>query len=125
MSRFTFALAALMVFSLAIPPCTSMAATSAGYSKRILGCWLGARKFHVYYADGTWGVKRNEDAPEEKEGRRWHINGKKLIVTYPGDHGLETAVCTIVFCTDKKLILESEGRRERYERYTGDCQTSI
>jgi hypothetical protein len=54
------------------------------YSKAILGCWLGSRKFEVYHASGRWGVKRHEDAPKEINGRRWHIKGKTLLITYPG-----------------------------------------
>ena len=92
------------------------------YSKRILGCWLGPRKFDVYHADGTWGVKRNEDAPEDVRGRRWHIEGRKLTLIYPGDHGLETAVYTIISCTPHKLILEADGYRREFTRYSADCQ---
>jgi hypothetical protein len=93
------------------------------YSKAIVGCWLGSRKFEVYHADGTWGVKRNEDAPEDISGRRWHIKGNKLFITYPGDHGLETAELTIVSLTERKLVLDTGGYKEELTRYSPDCQT--
>jgi hypothetical protein len=79
------------------------------YSKAIVGCWLGSRKFEVYHADGTWGVKRNEGAPEEIAGRRWHIKGNKLFITYPGDHGLESGELTILSLTERKLVFDAGG----------------
>ena len=30
------------------------------YAKQLVGCWLGARKFDVYHADGTFGFKRTK-----------------------------------------------------------------
>lgn len=92
------------------------------YSKVIVGCWLGSRKFEVYHADGTWGVKRNEHAPEDISGRRWRIKGNKLIITYPGDHGLETAVLTIVSITEHQMVLDDSGYKEELTRYSRDCQ---
>src|SRR5438067_9520718 len=65
---------------------------SNDYAKLIVGRWLGSRKIHVYHASGTWGIKRNEDAPEDTDNRRWSIKGSKLTLTYPGDHRVETAV---------------------------------
>ena len=95
---------------------------SRDYSKAILGCWLGSRKFEVYHADGTWGVKRHEDAPEEINGRRWHINGKTLVITFPGDHGLQTTELTIVSLTEHKMVLDADGYKEELVRYSPDCQ---
>jgi len=92
------------------------------YSKAILGCWLGSSKFEVYHANGTWGVKRNEGAPEEITGRRWHIKGNKLIITYPRDHGLETGVFTIVSLTEHKMVFEGGGYEEELTRYSPGCQ---
>ncbi len=92
------------------------------YSKVIVGCWLGPRKFDVYHADGTWGVKRYEDDVETVKGP-WRIEGNKLSLTYSGDDGTETATYTIVSCTDKKLILEAQGRRVEYTRYSSSCGT--
>lgn len=92
------------------------------YSKAIVGCWLGPRKIEVYHTDGTWGVKRNEDAPEDVRGRRWQVEGNRLILTYPGDHGLETAELTIVSLTKHRLILDAGGYKKELTRYSSDCQ---
>jgi hypothetical protein len=92
------------------------------YSKAIIGCWLGSRKFEIYHANGTWGVRRNEDAAEDISGRRWHIKGNKLIITYPGDHGMDTAELTIVSLTEHKLVLDAGGYKEELTRYSADCQ---
>jgi hypothetical protein len=92
------------------------------HSKAIVGCWLGSRKFEVYHADGTWGVKRNEDAPEDIRGRRWHVKGNRLILISPGDHGMETAELTIVSLTGHKLVLDAGGYKEELTRYSPDCQ---
>ena len=89
---------------------------SDNYSKRILGRWLGPRKFRIFHADGTWAIQRNEEAPQEINGRRWHIDGNKLTLTYPGDHGIENGVWTIVSFTPKEFILEADGYKEKYER---------
>ena len=69
--------------------------------------WLLARLSQVrgLSRGRHWGVKRNEDAPEDIGGRRWHLKGNRLVLTYPGDHGLETAVFTIVSLTDHKMSL--------------------
>jgi hypothetical protein len=115
--RFTAVPVALLSFAL------STVAASPDYSKLIRGCWLGAGKFRVYHADGTWGVKRNEDAPEDTKGRRWRVDGNKLILTYPGDHGSETAVYTIVRCTERQMVLSIGRYTEEYTRHSADCQT--
>jgi hypothetical protein len=114
-------LVATFVSSLVAPVFT--AAPSHDYSKLIVGCWLGPRKFDVYHTDGTWGVKRNEDAPEDIRGRRWRVGGDKLFLTFPGDNGMDTAAYTIVSCTEQKLILD-DGHRQEYTRYSADCQRS-
>jgi hypothetical protein len=95
------------------------------YSKAILGCWLGPRKFEIYHADGTWGVKRHEDAPEVINGRRWHIKGKTLVITWPGDRGLETAELIIVSLTERKMLLDADGYKKELVRYSPDCQNEI
>jgi hypothetical protein len=78
----------------------------------------------VYHADGIWGFKRNEDAPEEAGGR-WRVEDDKLIITGPTDHGVATAAYTIISCTDHTLILEIDGYREEYKRYSTDCQKKV
>ena len=87
MHRSNFATMAIAFISLIAASVASIAGGSADYSKRILGCWAGHRKFHVYHADSTWGVKRNEDAPEDSVGRGWRLDGDKLTLICPGDHG--------------------------------------
>ena len=114
--RFAPVAVALLSFAL------STVAAPPDYSKLIRGCWLGARKFRVYHADGRWGVKRNEDAPEDTKGRRWRVDGNKLILTYPGDHGSKTAVYTIVRCTEREMVLSIDRYTEEYTRYSADCQ---
>ena len=69
-------------------------------------------------------MKRNEEAPEDTAGRRWRLDGDKLTLIYPGDHGSETVVFTIVSCTDHKMILSAEGYTQEYTRYTANCQTN-
>ena len=82
---------------------------------RILGRWLGRRKYVTYYADGRWGVQRNEDAPVEIEGRRWRIEGNKLLLTWRGDAGSQTAESTITSFTTKQFMTEADGRKETYD----------
>src|ERR1039457_3126857 len=77
------------------------------YSKRILGRWLGRRKYITFYADGRWGVQRNEDAPITIQGRGWRVKGNKLSVTWQGDTGVTTAESTIVSFRTKQFITEA------------------
>jgi hypothetical protein len=94
---------------------------SEDYSKRIVGRWLGSRKLRVFHVDGTWGVQRNEEAPEDVRGRRWRISDNKLVLTYPTDNGegtaehMTTGVYTIILLTPQKLITEVDGYREEYD----------
>jgi hypothetical protein len=76
------------------------------YSERILGRWLGPRKYISFYADGRWGIQRNEGASVEIGVRRWRIEGNKLYLTFPGDTGLMTAECTITSFTTKQFVTE-------------------
>ena len=122
MRHLKFAIVSIVALSFLAGPAVSIAGASRDYSKLIRGCWLGSRKFEVYHADGRCGVKRNEDAPEDTKGRRWRIDGDKLILTYPGDHGSESAVYTIISCTERKMVLSIDGRTEEYDRYSADCQ---
>ncbi len=94
----------------------SAAPNHSDYSKRILGRWLGPRKFIIFHANGTWAVQRNEDAPQEINGRRWHINGNKLTLTFPGDHGTQSVVDTIVSFTQNKFVTKDDGIATTYER---------
>jgi len=82
------------------------------YSTRILGRWLGPRKYVTFFADGRWGVQRNEDAPIQINGRRWRIEGSKLLLTWRGDTGLMTAESTITSFTTKQFITEDDGHKK-------------
>jgi len=88
---------------------------SEDYAKRILGRWLGPRKYIAFYADGRWGVQRNEEAPIEIDGRRWRIEGDKLLLTFRGDTGLVTAESTITSFTTKQFIIEVDGHKNTYD----------
>jgi len=88
---------------------------SEDYAKRILGRWLGPRKYVAFYADGRWGVQRNEDAPIEIDGRRWRIEGNKLLLTFRGDTGLVTAESTITSFTTKQFITEDDGHKKTFD----------
>jgi hypothetical protein len=123
MRHLKFSIVAILALSFLSGPAVCIAGPSRDYSKLIRGCWLGARKFEVYHADGRWAVKRNEDAPEDTKGRHWRVDGDKLTLTYPGDHGPETAIYTIVSCTEHRMILSIDGHTEEYTRYSADCQT--
>ena len=68
------------------------------------------------------GCEANEDAPEDIRGRRWKVEGDKLIITYPGDHGMDTGVITIVSITEHKMLLDIDGYKEELTRYSPDCQ---
>ena len=83
-----------------------------GYSKRILGRWLGPTKFFTFHANGTWALQRNEGAPPDTEGRRWHIAGNKLTLTYPGGCSTDT----IVSFTRTRFVPRDEGHSRVYER---------
>jgi hypothetical protein len=84
------------------------------YSKRILGRWLGPRKYVIFYGDGRWGVQRNEDAPTEVSGRRWRIEGNKLLLTWRGDAGLMTAESTITSFTTEQFTSKDDGHERTY-----------
>ena len=118
-----YAVCAVLTSVLAVSvmfPVVVVADAPHDYAKQLVGCWLGARKFDVYHADGTWGFKRNEEVPEEVGGR-WRVEGDKLVITGPTDHGA-TAAYTIISCTHHTLILEIDAYREEYKRYSADCQ---
>lgn len=85
------------------------------YTKRILGRWLGPRKYVTFYADGRRGIQRNEEAPVEIDGRRWKIEGNKLFQTAQEDGRVAIAGSTIESFTTKRFITEEGGRRRTYE----------
>ena len=88
---------------------------SEDYTKRILGRWLGPRKYVAFYADGRWGVQRNEDAPIDIDGRRWRIEGNKLLLIVPGETGLVTHESTITSFRTKQFITEVDGHKTTFD----------
>lgn len=87
---------------------------SEDFAERILGRWLGRRKYIAFYADGRWGVQRNEDAPIEFNGRRWRIEGNKLFLTFQEHPGV-TNESTIISFTTNQFITETDGNKETYD----------
>ncbi len=84
------------------------------YTKRILGRWLGPRKYISFFADGGWGIQRNEDAPIEIHGRRWRIEVETLFLTFQGDTDLVTSKGIITSFTTKQFITEADGHKRTY-----------
>jgi hypothetical protein len=89
---------------------------SRRYAKRILGCWLGPRKFIIFHEDGTWGIKRSEDSTEDKQGKQWHVNGDLLALNYDGDRGASHSLAKIVSCTKEQMVLSFGDKTEEYTR---------
>src|SRR5438094_234654 len=90
-------------------------ADSNSYTRRVLGRWLGPRKYVWFHRDGSWGVQRNEDAPVDIDGRRWRIEDGKLKLEFPG--GEHSA--TIVEFSNDKFITKQDGITTVYERVPG------
>jgi hypothetical protein len=88
---------------------------SGDYAKRILGRWLGPRKYVVFYADGRFGVQRNEDAPVEIAGRRWRIEGNKLIQTIRTDSDVVTHESTITSFRTRQFVIEFHGQKRMHD----------
>jgi hypothetical protein len=64
----------------------------------------------------AWREKvRYEDAPLEIGGRRWRIEGNKLLLRFRGDTGLETSESTITSFTTKQFITEADGHKRTYD----------
>ena len=97
----------ILFASFILQACTTQSeiSKSTDYSELILGKWLGPRKFEIYYPDGTWAVQRNEEAPINKEGRYWRLDGNKLTLIYSGG----SITQTIVFFDKSKFTTRDEG----------------
>jgi len=109
--RFPFiVLVALFVFQACATQ--SEAPKSTDYAKLIVGKWLGSTKFQIYYPDGTWGVQRHEEAPVDKDGRYWKIEGNKLTLNYPGG----SVTQTIVHIDKSKFTTRDEGYSSTRDR---------
>ena len=108
---------ALAVIGLAIVA----AVPQPDYSKLIVGSWIYSSKVRptriiVFHADGSWGVRKFDDRPEDIRGRRWRVEGNTLILTYPHDHGFDTAKDRIVSFTPHKFVTEVSGYTFTYTR---------
>ena len=62
-------------------------------------------------------MQRHETAPEDIDGRRWYVDGNKLVLTYPLEDGLHTTASTIVSFTPSKFVLQDDGIRQEFERF--------
>ena len=85
------------------------------YSERILGRWIGRRKYVAFFADGSWGVQRSEATPIEFNGRRWRIEGNKLFLSWRGENGLQTIERIITSFMTKRIVTEGDGYNETYD----------
>ena len=112
-------LAAFIIFSLVASDCLATTKHASSLAQKIVGSWQGQRRGNRFHADGRWGIFTNVDGPETMSGRRWHIRGDKLIITYPNDPSkgtMWTAVLRIVSLTSKELVTECDSHTEVYER---------
>jgi len=91
---------------------TALASDAIHKDKTIIGKWEVNNPRRVprivfFHPNHTWGVTNfDPDKPEEINGRRWRIEGDKLILSYPsrvnGRDSLETHAYKIVsFYRDK------------------------
>ncbi len=100
---------------------TIAAVPQRDYAKLIVGGWIYSSKVRptriiVFHADGSWGVRKFDDRPEDIRGRRWRVEGNTLVLRYPGDHGFETAKDRIVSFIPDKFVTEIHGYRSTYTR---------
>jgi len=91
------------------------------YAKLIIGSWLYSSKVRptriiVFHPDGSWGVRKFDNRPEDIRGRRWHVEGDSLVLRYPSDHGFDTHAYKIVSFTRREFVTDTEGYRFTYTR---------
>jgi hypothetical protein len=96
--------------------------------KAIVGTWIFSSKYRptriiVFHADGSWGVRKFDEQPEDIRGRRWRIADGTLVLKYPGDHGFETATYRIVSFSPRKFVTEIHGYESMYTRVEQPRQT--
>jgi len=100
---------------------TVAAVPQRDYAKLIVGSWIYSSKVRptriiVFHADGSWGVRKFDERPEDIRGRRWRVEGNNLILRYPSDKGFETHAYRIVSFTPREFVTETEGYRFTYTR---------
>ncbi len=110
---------ATMILAIAL---VASAGATPNYAKLIIGHWRShipqrADRIVIFHSDGSWGV-RNWDfsKPEDIRGRRWRVEGDKLIISAPPEDGGETAAEKIVSFTHAAFITEVNGVRISYTR---------
>jgi hypothetical protein len=101
-------------YLLVLLPFIAAAALAASNDRErwILGTWTAETSRHasrtvIFHADHTWGVRGYVPFREEIHGRRWRVAGDQLILTYPGDDGLETMAYKIVSFTHDKFATDA------------------
>ncbi len=112
-----------MATVLMIAAASSLAAVSPSqYSNKIIGAWrchIPRRpdRIVIFHRDGSWGV-RNWDfsQPEDIRGRRWRIEGNRLITTAPPMDGGQTADERILSFTHTQIVTEVNGVGISYTR---------
>jgi hypothetical protein len=93
---------------------TMSAVPQRDYSKLIVGSWyhtcrMRPMRILVFHADGRWGVRKYDDPrPEDIRGRRWRVEGDKLILRYPHDQSFETHAYRILSFTPREFITDGE-----------------
>jgi hypothetical protein len=91
------------------------------YARGIVGSWIYSSKVRptriiVFHPDGSWGVRKFDERPEDVRGRRWRVEGGSLILRYPSDQGFETHAYRIISFTPREFITETGGYRSTYTR---------
>jgi hypothetical protein len=100
---------------------TTVAAPGKPDAKAIVGTWIFSSKYRpsriiVFHADGSWGVRKFDERPEDIRGRRWSVEGNTLTLKYPSDHGFDTASYRVVSFTPRKFMTEIHGYESTYTR---------
>jgi hypothetical protein len=90
-------------------------------AKAIVGSWILASKYRptriiVFHADGSWGVRKFDERPEDIRGRRWRVEDGTVVLKYPDAHGFQTARYKIVSFTPRKFVTEIHGYESTYTR---------
>ena len=87
------------------------------YSQRIIGTWLGDRRLYVFYADGTWSIKKYDGDKEEFNGRRWHIQNGNLHLEAPwGDPTISKIIS--ISQTELNTVAERFRRHQTFDGKT-------
>jgi len=110
-----------LALSLALVATVVSAAPLRPDVKAIVGTWVFTSKYRpsriiVFHADGSWGVRKFDDRPEDIRGRRWRVQDSTLTLKYPADDGFDTATYKIVSFTPRKFVTEIHGYESTYRR---------